>query len=278
MTGIELWSTTASSNNSAAPNGWPEGMPPSGVNDTGRQMMAATREWYETAEWINLGHTPTYIGATQFSVTGDKTTTYQVGRRVKAYGTTPFTIYGTITVSAFSSVTTVTVVWDSGSLNGTLSTIWVGSASVTNPSISSASVRGVATNNSAASGYVGEYISGSGTNVSLTTGTAVNIATISLTAGDWNVWGIASFNLAGTTTATIFDVWTSTSSALKPSAPLYTRFAGSILSGGNPAIVLPTVTTKVSVSSTTTVYLSVDGTFAVSTATSTGNIYARRIT
>lgn len=142
MTGIELWSTTAANNNSAAPNGFPEGMAPSGVNDAARQVMAAIREWYEAAEWINLGDTPTYIGATSFSLVGDKTATYQVGRRIKAYGTTPFTIYGTISVSAYSSVTTVTVVWDSGSLNGTLSTIWLSINSVTNKSISSSMISG----------------------------------------------------------------------------------------------------------------------------------------
>lgn len=142
MTGIELWSTTAANNNSASPNGWPEGMPPSGVNDSARQMMAAVREWYETAEWINLGQTPTYIGATSFSITGDQTATYQIGRRIKAYGTTPFTIYGTITNSAYASVTTVTVTWDSGSLNSTLTTVWIGLASVTNKSVSFNSLSG----------------------------------------------------------------------------------------------------------------------------------------
>jgi len=141
MTGIELYSTVAANNNSAVPNGFPEGMAPSGVNDAARQMMAAIRTWYESAEWINLGDAPTYIGATQFSLVGDKTATYQVGRRIKAIGTTPFTIYGTISVSAYASVTTVTVVWDSGSLNSTLSAVSVGASSVTNQSIGTAAIK-----------------------------------------------------------------------------------------------------------------------------------------
>ncbi len=118
-------------------------MPPSGVNDSARQMMAATRTWYETAEWINLGYTPTYIGATSFSLVGDKTSEFQVGRRVKAYGTTPFTIYGVIVTSAYTSLTTVTVTWDSGSLNSTLTTVWISINSVTNPSISTSMVSGL---------------------------------------------------------------------------------------------------------------------------------------
>ncbi len=144
MTGIELYSTTAASNNSSPPNGWPEGQAPSSVNDCARQMMAAIRTWYESAEWVNLGHTPTYIGATQFSVTTDLTTTYQVGRRIRAVGTTPFTIYGTISASVYASVTTVTVTWDSGSLNGTLTAVSVGAASVTNPSIYTSAISGLA--------------------------------------------------------------------------------------------------------------------------------------
>lgn len=143
MTGIELYSTSAASNNSAVPNGFPEGMAPSGVNDAARQVMASIRTWYEASEWVNLGHTPTYIGATQFSLTTDLTATYQVGRRIKAVGTTPFTIYGTISVSSYASVTTVTVVWDSGSLNSTLASVALSAASVTNPSIGFAAIKGV---------------------------------------------------------------------------------------------------------------------------------------
>jgi hypothetical protein len=37
---VTAWSTTAANNNAAAPNGAPEGMPASGVNDTIRQIMA----------------------------------------------------------------------------------------------------------------------------------------------------------------------------------------------------------------------------------------------
>jgi hypothetical protein len=37
---VTSWSTTAADNNAAPPNGWPEGMAPSAVNNTARQMMA----------------------------------------------------------------------------------------------------------------------------------------------------------------------------------------------------------------------------------------------
>lgn len=127
MTGIESWSTTAASNNASPPNGAPEGMAPSTVNNTMRQMMAATRTWYETAQWINLGYTHTYVGATQFKISGqDLTAIYSVGRKVRAVGTSTGTIYGYISVSAFSTDTTLTVVWVSGSLSNEALTISVG--------------------------------------------------------------------------------------------------------------------------------------------------------
>ncbi len=127
MTGIELWSTTAASNNSAVPNGWPEGMAPSGVNDAARQGMASVRTWYQDAHWINLGYTHTYVAATQFKITGlDVTIFYTVGRRVRAVGSSTGTIYGRISVSAFVTDTTVTVVWDSGTLSNETLTVSLG--------------------------------------------------------------------------------------------------------------------------------------------------------
>jgi len=121
---IKSYSTTPSSNNSAPPNGFPEGMAPASLNDGMRQVMADIRSWYEDPAWIDLGDTPTYVSTTSFTLSGDKTGTYVVGRRIRAIGTTPFTIYGVIATSTFSSPnTTVTVTWDSGTLNATLNAV-----------------------------------------------------------------------------------------------------------------------------------------------------------
>lgn len=121
---IKNYSTTASSNNSAPPNGFPEGMAPASLNDGMRQVMADIRAWYEDPAWIDFGFTPTYVSGTSFTVSGDKTAAFVVGRRIRAIGTTPFTIYGTIATSSFSSPnTTVTVTWDSGSMDATLSAV-----------------------------------------------------------------------------------------------------------------------------------------------------------
>lgn len=84
-------------------------------------------------EWQASGFTPTYVSATSFTVTGDRTASFNVGRRLKSTNTGG-TIYSTITASAYSSVTTVTVVNDSGTLDSGLSSVSWGLQSATNPS------------------------------------------------------------------------------------------------------------------------------------------------
>lgn len=97
-----------------------------GVNDTSSGAAS---------EWILQG-TPTYVSGTSFTVNGNQTTVFQVGRRVQAQINSGF-IYGTITSSTFSSVTTVVIVPDSGALDATLSSVSVGLLGETNPSVPS---------------------------------------------------------------------------------------------------------------------------------------------
>lgn len=124
MSAISTWSTTAASNNSSPPDGFPEGMAPSAVNNSAREVMAAVRTQHEQACWIDYGHTPTRTADTTFTVTGDQTGTYTVGRRIRA--TDSATLYGTITASAYTSLTTVTVSLDSGALSASLTAVALG--------------------------------------------------------------------------------------------------------------------------------------------------------
>src|SRR5580765_6851101 len=48
MSEVSSWSVTDASNNLTPPDGWPEGMQPSGVNNVGRMMMGAIARWYST--------------------------------------------------------------------------------------------------------------------------------------------------------------------------------------------------------------------------------------
>ena len=131
------WSTTAANNATADPSiNWQEGQAPSTVNDSARAMMAVIATWYQAPEWLNLGDVPTYVSGTQFTVPGNLTSRYTVGRRVRA-SVTAGTVYGTITAVAFTSLTTVTLALDSGSLDSGLSEVDVGILNPANPSLPS---------------------------------------------------------------------------------------------------------------------------------------------
>lgn len=79
-------------------------------------------------EWIP-GPVPTYVSATSFTLVGDQTGTFTVGRKVKST-VTAGTVYGEIVAAAFSSVTTVTLKNESGTLDAGLSAVFYG---ITNP-------------------------------------------------------------------------------------------------------------------------------------------------
>ena len=97
----------------------------SGINDS-----AIT-----TDQWLVYQATPTYVSATSFTVVGDQTQTFQVGRRIKSTNTGG-TVYSTITGSVFSSPnTTITVRNDSGTLDSGLSQVSYGVMSVLQTSL-----------------------------------------------------------------------------------------------------------------------------------------------
>lgn len=104
---IKDWSTSPPQNQDI-PDGFPENMPPSLVNDRARQVMAGVREWYEDPCWTDLGHPVTRVSDSTFRVTGlDVTSLYQPGRRVKLVGDQ--TNYGTIASALVSNGTVVTL-------------------------------------------------------------------------------------------------------------------------------------------------------------------------
>ena len=141
MAGRKDYSTTAANNTTIGSINTAEGMLPSNINNCFRGLGAEIREWYNDSQWViygdgDNGFTITYASATSFTVSAvDVTSFYHVGRRVKAIATTPGTIYGTISATTFSTNTTVTVVWDSGSLANEAVVIYVAALSKTNDSI-----------------------------------------------------------------------------------------------------------------------------------------------
>ena len=143
------------------------------------------------------------------------------------------------------------------------------------------SLLGTVTNNSAAAGYVGEYISStvlSGSALSITTATPLNITSISLTAGDWDVWGNVVFVGASSTVTTQVTAAISTTTATLPTLPGgggYAQISGTL--GTTTTQVLPTGITRISIASTTTVYLVAQAAFTTSTMSGYGALNARRV-
>lgn len=141
-------------------------------------------------------------------------------------------------------------------------------------------VQGTATNDNAAAGIIGEYIVSSvTTGVPLTTGTAVNITSISLTAGDWDVWGSVYF--VGTSTTTVqylISSITPTSATLNSTNGFYssTTYPGSLLYQTSANFSVSVMPVRISLASTTTYFIIAQSAFAVSTQSATGIIQARR--
>jgi hypothetical protein len=157
-----------------------------------------------------------------------------------------------------------------------------GTQTLTNKTIDRPVIIGRTDGGNAAAGNVGEFVESkvlTGAAVSLTSGGTSNVTSISLTAGDWDVEGVVSIN-AGATTS--FTVQASAISLVSATYPTLSNGGCHIVrtaayvpnSSGNT---LPTGRLRVSVSSTTTVYLVASCTFTVSTASAYGIITARRV-
>lgn len=139
-----------------------------------------------------------------------------------------------------------------------------------------AGIVGTTLADNAQAGSVGEYITATGTAVSLTTSTSATITSISLTAGDWDVWGNIYFTPAATTVLTSAVSGINTTAATLPAIPGYTFLQAASAGANQPmATVAPTI--RISVASTTTVYLIGFAAFSTSTCTATGIISARRV-
>jgi hypothetical protein len=142
---------------------------------------------------------------------------------------------------------------------------------------------GTTTNNHAAAGSVGEYISSSvtsGSAVSLTTNTVANVTSISLTAGDWDVSGSVGFVFTSSTSYYEIQGGINTTSATLPdfsSGALFTQVFANYAIPGATNQGFPVGRTRISVSSTTTVYLLAKAEFNASTLSAYGLLAARRV-
>lgn len=169
-----------------------------------------------------------------------------------------------------------------GATSPTLVTPTLGAATATSLAFSptTGGIIGTATNDNAGAEKVGELVNSlisSATPLSLTTLTVTNLTSISLTAGDWDVWGNVGFTGGATTVIQVAIGFISTSSASLTDSSLYSSvyFGGSTpFATAVPGFCVPEQ--RLSLASTTTVYLEVFAQFSVSTCSAVGGIYARR--
>lgn len=175
----------------------------------------------------------------------------------------------------------------SGSISLTTGPVFVtptlGAATATSITFSptTGGIVGTTTNDNTTAGDVGEVIESSvvlGSAVSLTTGTAKTVTSISLTAGDWDVWGNVLFNPAAATTITEIVSTISTIDNTKPAVPNGGAYTSMHLAFGTSANSMGFFSgmRRYSLSATTTIYLIAQATFGTDVLSAYGYIGARR--
>jgi hypothetical protein len=186
---------------------------------------------------------------------------------------------GASTITVGGNVTFAGAFTFTGTLTGATSVTFPTSGTLltsAQPTINQPNIVGTTTNNNAAAGSVGEFVSSviaSGAAVSLTSNVVRDITSISLTAGDWDIWGNVSFIF--TSTAGVGWAWSSLISTTLPDASLYSgiEFNGGSAQGVGGITIPPQ---RLTLAVTTTVFLSAKPEFSAGTATGCGGIYARR--
>lgn len=146
-------------------------------------------------------------------------------------------------------------------------------------SITAGAVPGIANNTAATAGTIGESVTSSiasGSATSLTTATAKNVTSISLTAGDWLVTGEVHITYGASSTATQASSGITQTTGTIPTDGTegYSDVKISLASGINS---VPTPSKEMRLSGTTTVYLVASTTFSAGTANGFGTITAVRI-
>jgi hypothetical protein len=169
------------------------------------------------------------------------------------------TLVGRATTDTFTNKT-----FDTG---GTGNSLKIGGVAVTRGQIV-----GTATNDNATAGNIGEFLTASGSGVAMSSGNGWNACSLTLTPGDWDVWGYVGWTNAGTTTYTMVQCSISPTNSVISSQmfQMYVTTAGA-------TYVLPPPMQRISLSATTTYFLVGNQTFTGGSPTGSGTINARRV-
>lgn len=132
MSDIKDWADSADLNGEASPAGWPEGMPPSDVNNSAREMMAALRRSYVRQPWYAPGGEIIRVSGTRITIKDDAKVTnysqfYSVNQRVRVEGE-EYNVMGSVSSISYEEPTT-TIEFEMDAelqLPGTIKEVYVG--------------------------------------------------------------------------------------------------------------------------------------------------------
>lgn len=138
---------------------------------------------------------------------------------------------------------------------------------------------GTTTNDNAAAGQIGEFLSArllSTSPLALPSGVDTVLLTLALTAGDWDVWGSIGFTMASNNN-TILKAWLNAGGVTAPSID---QFGGNVMNSvanNTPQAIVPLPPMRVSAASPVNVALGSSTTTGGGTISGWGKIMARRV-
>lgn len=244
-------------------------------------QKSATTEWNvqldSTSLSFRLGRFPSGVFADYPLSVANATGLVTFADGITANGTNSISGYAPLASPALSGTPTAPTAALATNTTQIATTAFVLANAVTSssPTITTPNIVGVSNGSNAAAGSVGEYLTANTSSTSMTSGSYVNCTSISLTAGDWNVQGVVTFVPAGSTVTSAAVAGVSTTSGGLGAFGTYSQISGSLGTGVNQTVATPVA--RVSLSSTTTVYIIGQGSFTSSTMTCNGFISARRV-
>lgn len=139
---------------------------------------------------------------------------------------------------------------------------------------STVGIKGTVTNDNAQAGSVGESATSSAAGVSLTSNSTATITTVSLTAGDWLVYGLSGIAGAGGALITNSAGGISTTAATLGAFGTFWQLTASLTANGVASM---PIVVRLKLASTTTVYCVAVSTFSAGTTTGSCVLNATRL-
>jgi hypothetical protein len=216
---------------------------------------------------------PTFTGSV--TIPGGSITNTSISGSTGSF--TTLAASSTVSGAGFTTLLSPYALLASPTFTGTVTTAALTATGAITPS-QTAGIVGTTTNNNANVGSVGEVAASVVTSPgsSIANNTASNITSISLTAGDWDVWGNIYLVPAGSTVVTQQRGTITTTSATIGTYGDPGSFLSPITLPAGNALTESIGPVRLSLASTTTVYLVQQTTFTTSTCTAFGQISARR--